>query len=78
VSRKRCERWLQIEVFKRFIRRFPDIEMMLQWAYVCDHSRSVNLIFEWAHAPVYAVHSADNASACCRTFCTAASCKSGG
>jgi hypothetical protein len=26
----------------------------------------------------YAAHSADNASACCRTFCTAASCKSGG
>ena len=26
----------------------------------------------------YAAHSADNASACCKTFCTAASCKSGG
>ena len=27
---------------------------------------------------VHAAHSADNASACCKTFCTAASCKSGG
>jgi hypothetical protein len=26
----------------------------------------------------HAAHSADNASACCKTFCTAASCKSGG
>jgi hypothetical protein len=26
----------------------------------------------------HAAHSADKASACCRTFCTAASCKSGG
>ena len=26
----------------------------------------------------YAAHSADSASACCSTFCTAASCKSGG
>ena len=28
--------------------------------------------------PDHAAQSADNASACCSTFCTAASCKSGG
>jgi hypothetical protein len=32
-SRKRCESWLQIEVFKRLIRRFPAIEMALEQAY---------------------------------------------
>ena len=32
-SRRRCESWLQIEVFKRFIRRFPDIEIVPERAY---------------------------------------------
>jgi hypothetical protein len=32
-SRKRCEGWLQIEVFKRFIRRVPDIEIVPERAY---------------------------------------------
>ena len=32
-SRKRSESWLQIEVFKRFIRPFPDIEIVPERAY---------------------------------------------
>ena len=55
--------------------------------------RTVNSHFDWvgdgnwqrtgqsskcARTPTHAAHSADSASACCRTFCTAASCRSGG
>src|SRR5271168_3345036 len=32
-SRKRFEGWLQIEVFKRFLRRFPEFEAMPERAY---------------------------------------------
>jgi hypothetical protein len=32
-TRKRCENWLQIEVFKQFIRQFPEIETVLERAY---------------------------------------------
>jgi hypothetical protein len=32
-SGTQCEKWFQIEVFKRFIRRFPDNKIMLERAY---------------------------------------------
>jgi hypothetical protein len=32
-SGTQCEKWFQIEVFKQFIRRFPDNEIMLERAY---------------------------------------------
>ena len=35
-SRRRCESWLQIEVFKRFIRRFPDIEIEPERSYASN------------------------------------------
>jgi hypothetical protein len=35
-------------------------------------------IFRRSRTGVHAAQAADNASACCKTFCTAASCKSGG
>jgi hypothetical protein len=32
-SRKRYESWLQVEIFKRFIRRFPNVDIMLERAH---------------------------------------------
>jgi hypothetical protein len=40
-------------------------------------TRTYGLAYEAGHT-YHAAHIADNASACCKTFCTAASCKSGG
>jgi hypothetical protein len=42
-SRKRCEAWLQIEVFKRFVRQSPDSEIVLERAYPSGDSRRCDL-----------------------------------
>jgi hypothetical protein len=42
-SGTQCEKWFQIEVFKRFIRRFPDNEIMLEPAYPSGGSKRCDL-----------------------------------
>jgi hypothetical protein len=42
-TRKRYESWLQIEVFKRFIREFPNTEIVVERAYPSDNNQRCDL-----------------------------------